>query len=175
VRGLPITDDDLSEAANILYAEISNRPGDRQDFEVRHVVNTALNRMQAAGGKKSLTQIFQQPYQYQGYAPNGMTLSGGRVVESQYQKVKKGTGLTPDSVAKLNKIKAVLEEMKTGKFEDTTNGAKFYVHASDGTLWLGRTIQEAKDNANSHERGTGNQTTQFGTRVGLPAKIAARK
>lgn len=167
---MKITQDDLNEAANVLYGEISNRSPERQAFEVRHITNTALNRMKERG--KTLTEIFQQPYQYQGYAPHGITVKGGKVVESQYQKAKAGK-MTEDDKKKLKVIMDALEPLKSGKFDDTTGGAMFYVHASDGTMWLGKTIKEAKDNANAHEKSLGKQKTSWGTQVGLPAHLAS--
>lgn len=169
VRGLQVNDDDFAEATAILASEISNRTPDKQKFEVRNVINTAINRAQ--NNPKyygdTLTKVLQKPYQYQGYAPGGMTVSGGKQIESQYQKIKAGN-LDEPTRLKVELIKEALEEMKSGKFEDTTGGSLFYVHASDGTMWLGSTIKEAKDRATQHERQIGGKLTQWGTAVGLP-------
>jgi hypothetical protein len=173
VRGIKVNDNDIEEAAKILYAEISNRSPEKQAFEIRHIINTALNRSLNPGldKGKSLTQVLQRRAQYQGYAPNGMTVKGGKVVKSQYQLVSEGK-LRPDQQKKYEHIKNILNELKNGNFEDTTGGAQFYVHASDGTLWLGQTINEAKNNANKHEKAVKSQTTKWGTAVGMPAEIA---
>ena len=68
----------------------------------------------------------------------------------------------------------ILNEMKAGEFADTTDGAMFYVHASDGTLWLGKTVEEAKANANAHEQSLGKKKTQWGGQAGLGAHITRR-
>ena len=172
VRGVKVTDDDLSEISAILASEISNRTPDKQRFEVRHIVNTGINRAldNPSYYGDTLTKVFQKPYQYQGYAPQGMTVKGGKTIESQYQKIKAGNIDEPTRI-KLEIIKEALEELKSGKFEDTTGGSMFYVHASDGTMWLGSTIKEAKDRANQHERQIGGQRTQWGTAIGLPAEL----
>lgn len=164
VRGMSVGDNDLAEAEKILYAEISNRPADRQKFETRHIVNTALNRM--ADRKKSLTEVLQEPYQYQGYAPAGVTRKGGKVAKSEYQLISENS---PEvSQEKLRVIREALAELKSGKFDDTTGGSQFYVHASDGTMWLGKTIKEAKQRALEHERKTRISISRFGTSTGLP-------
>ena len=80
VRGMKVRDNDLAEAEKILYAEVSNRTPEKQKFETRHIINTAINRM--AERKKSLKDVLQEPYQYQGYAPRGTTRAGGEVAKS---------------------------------------------------------------------------------------------
>ena len=173
LRGIKVTDDDLDEASHILFNEISNRDPDKQKFEINHVINTALNR--AIDNPKyfgaTLTQVLQKPFQYQGYSPEGMIAKGGKVIESQYQKIKSGI-LDAPSKKKLQVIQEALADIKNkaGEFKDTTGGSKFYVHAADGTLWLGSTIEEAKNNANTHEIRTGIKKTQWGTSVGLPVQ-----
>ena len=164
VRGMKVGDKDLTEAEKILYAEISNRSPEKQKFEVRHIANTAVNRM--AAKNKSLTEVLQEPYQYQGYAPKGVTRKGGKVAKSEYQLVSENHPAV--SQEKLRIIREALAEMKGGKFEDTTGGAQFYVHASDGTMWLGKTIKEAKQRAHEHERSIKAPRSQFGTTTGLP-------
>jgi hypothetical protein len=166
VRGLKLNDNDLSEARDILFAEVSNRGGDRRSFEVENVMNVAVNR--ALAKKKTLTEVLQEPNQFQGYAPQGVTVKGGEVVDSQYQKIKKGD-LNELDKRKLKEIETALQSFKTGKFKDRTGGAQFYVHASDGTMWFGETVEQAKERALEHEAKTGAHSSQFGTSVGLPA------
>ena len=176
IRGLKINDNDLDEASKILYAEISNRFPERQQFEIRNIINTAINRakINPQGFGDTLTKVLQKPYQYQGYAPNGMTISKGKIIESQYQKVK-ADKIDEYGKKKLQLIKNTLNEIKTGKFEDTTDGSMFYVHASDGSMWLGKTIKEAKLRANQHELENNKHQTQWGTAVGLPAGIITKR
>lgn len=166
VRGMKLSNDDLSEASNILYSEVSNREPGRQQFETKNIINTALNRMADRPGK-TLTQILQQPNQYQGYAPNGITGKDGKTVQSQYQKVKAGS-LDSMSQKKLKIIQDTLNGLKSGEFPDTTAGSQFYVHASDGTMWLGKTIDEAKRNANTHEKKIKSRVTSWGGATGAP-------
>jgi hypothetical protein len=168
VRGVNISDDDLAEARDILVGEISNRPG-KQAFETQVAINTAINRLAANperyGG--SLTKVLQEPAQYQAYAPNGMNVKGGKVVESQYQKIKKGTIDEPTRL-KLKAIEDALATIKTGNLPDITEGKQYYTHASDGTMWLGSTIAEAKKLANDHEKQLKIPQTRWGTLAGLP-------
>lgn len=174
VRGVTMDDDDLSEISKILLGEVSNRvdtsKGDMRPFEVRHIINTGINRVLANNPKEfgaTLREVFQYPGAYQAYAPHGTTVSGGRVAKNDYQRAVAGE-LDYPTQQKLKIIQDTLNELKSGKFEDTTSGAKFYVHASDGTLWLGATGKEARQNANKHERNSGVRVTPWGTAVGLP-------
>lgn len=169
VRNVNVSDDDINEASKILFAEVSNRTPDKQKFETEHIINTAINRSLSEGldKGKSLKEVLQRRAQYQGYAPQGITSSSGKIVKSQYQRASEGL-LRPDEQKKMDYIKGVLENIKNGKFKDTTGGANFYVHASDGTLWLGKTQKEALDAATKHETSKKIQKTQFGTTRGLP-------
>jgi hypothetical protein len=168
VRGIKVKDSDIDEAAAILYGEVSNRP-DKQAFETKHIINTAINRAVNDPDRYqgSLTKVLQAPYQYQAYAPQGATSSNGKVKQSEYQKLKAGLINTTDN-KKLQAIKDALNEMKSGKFNDTTGGKTFYVHASDGSLWLGSTQDEAKKAANAHEKQIKGVKTKWGTVRGLP-------
>jgi hypothetical protein len=171
IRGLKVGDNDLNEAADILFGEISNRPG-KQKFETQHIMNTAINRAlnDTARYGGSLTKVLQAPYQYQAYSPEGTTTKEGQVIKSQYQKLKAGE-IDEAGKQKLQLIKEALEDMKSGKFEDTTGGKTFYVHASDGSLWLGKTQKEAKEAANKHEKNNKINISKWGTTMGLPAKF----
>jgi hypothetical protein len=83
--------------------------------------------------------------------------------------------LSQADLQKLQTIKLALENVKSGKFTDTTKGATFYVHASDGTMWTGQTQKEALTNAKNHERVAKLAQTKFGTRAGLPANVLAER
>ncbi|MFA5695972.1 MAG: hypothetical protein WC917_00705 [Bacilli bacterium] len=168
VRGIKVNDSDITEGAHILYGEISNRDPERQKFEVRNAVNTAINRANENPARYggSLTKVLQEPAQYQSYAPEGIK-KDGKVVESQYQKLKRGAVNETDK-QKLQVIMDTLNEMKSGSFADTTGGKTFYVHANDGTMWLGKTQKEAKDAANKHEKSMKTKPTNWGTVAGFP-------
>jgi len=167
IRGINVTNDDLEEAKRIAASEVSNREG-KIGFETQNMVNTAINRALANPKKYqgSLTKVLQEPAQYQGYAPEGMNVKKGKVIESQYQKIKKGN-IDEPTRQKLQTISNALEEMKSGKSKDITEGKQFYVHASDGTMWLGATQKEAKDLANKHEKQLKSPITKWGTLAGL--------
>lgn len=169
IRGVNVNDSDLNAAAPILFNEISNLPPEHQQFEINNIINTAVNRSLNPGLDfgKTLTQVLQRPAQYQGYAPHGTTGPGGKTIQSQYQRVISGD-LDEPSRKKLQNIKDALNKIKAGNYLDTTAGAQFYVHASDGTLWLGQTTKEAKQSANNHEKQKGIKVTQWGTAVGMP-------
>lgn len=170
IRGLKINDKDLSEASNILYGEVSNRSQDLQKKEIKHIMNTAINRAvnNPQGFGATLTEVLQKPKQYQSYAPKGVTIKG-KNVESQYQKLLRGATNETDK-KKFKLITDTINEIKSGSFTDTTGGKMFYVHASDGTLWLGSTVKEAKQNANLHEKSQKLRKTRYGTTSGLPVQ-----
>jgi hypothetical protein len=173
VRGVNVSDNDINEATNILYGEISNRNPQKQTEEVKHAINTAINR--ANNNPKryngSLLNVLKEPAQYQSYAPNGMR-KNGKIVESQYQKLKRGI-IDEGGKQKLETIKLALSEMKSGNFIDTTGGKTFYVHAKDGSIWLGATQKEAKALANAHEKAIKTKPTNWKTVAGFP-QVASR-
>lgn len=168
VRGVKVNDNDLNEASNILYGEISNRDPKKQTSEVHNAINTAINRAQNDPNKYngSVLSVLKEPAQYQSYAPEGVH-KNGKVVESQYQKLMKGA-INDEGKQKLETIKLALNELKSGNFEDTTGGKTFYVHANDGTMWLGETQKEAKDLANAHEKAIKTKPTNWKTVAGFP-------
>ena len=168
VRGINVSDNDIKEASDILYGEISNRNPERQAAEVKYAINTAINRANANPKKYggSIVNVLKEPAQYQSYAPQGIK-KDGKVVESQYQKLKKGE-IDEAGKKKLETIISALNEMKSGSFPDTAGGKTFYVHASDGTMWLGKTQDEAKNLANAHERAIKTKPTNWNTVAGFP-------
>ncbi len=169
IRGINVSDSDLDEAKKIAASEVSNRP-DKIGFETQNMVNTAINRALANPNKYqgSLTKVLQEPAQYQGYAPTGMNVKGGKVIQSQYQKIASGNIDAPTQ-AKLKTISDALDALKSGKAKDITAGKQFYVHASDGSMWLGKDQAEAKKLANLHEKQIKSPITKWGTLAGLAA------
>jgi len=176
LRGVKVSDEDFEAAAPILYAEVSNRQPDKQNLEIHNIINTAINRSLSGGPDKgkSLKDVLQRKAQYQGYAPEGTTSSSGKIIPSQYQKAVKGN-LQGSEEAKMKIIRDTLNEIKTKGLNDTTKGAIFYVHASDGTIWTGKTQREALNNASKHEKVSKIAKTKFGTRVGMPAQLSINK
>lgn len=170
VRGLPVTDKDLDEASKVIGLEISNRPG-KDQFETNHIVNTAINR--ALTGPKqwgsNLTEVLQKPSQYQAYAPAGVVTKGGHVAMSRYQQLQQGT-LNAGELAKIKRVRDHLETLKKGDFPDTTGGATFYAHATDGTMWVGKTQVEVKKLVAEHEKKSKTGKTQWGAATGSPAQ-----
>lgn len=126
-RGVDISDDDLSEAQKILFSEVSNRTPDRQAFESKIILNTALNRMKQhkdRGTPKTLTQILQEPNQYQGYN------------SPQYKVASATSTMDAPSKKKMAQIESVLAEIRANGLADNTNGSAFYTHKKDGSIWL---------------------------------------
>jgi len=170
IRGVKINDDDINEGSKILYGEISNRDPESQKFEVKNAINTAINRVKQDPDRYegSITKALQEPAQYQSYAPNGIR-SGKKIIESQYQKLQRNA---PDiNKKKIQTIMEALEGIKSGNFNDTTGGKTFYVHAADGTMWLGSTQKEAKDAANKHEKQIKTKPTNWKTVAGYPVGV----
>lgn len=124
-RAVKLSNDDIEEAKKVMFAEVSNRPPDKQDLEVRVILNTAINRMkenEAVGKAKTLTQILQEPNQYQGYQ------------NKQYKKLVNDE-LDDLSKEKKAKINALVEKyLKSEKFDDNTNNAFYYIHNKDESI-----------------------------------------
>lgn len=127
-RNVIFTPHDVQELKPVIFAEVSNRTPDKQELEVRTILNTALNRIQQfkeKGIDKTLTEVLQMPNQYQGY------------LSKQYKLFKKGSGSMLDSkkVATTSAlVDKVLKEIMSGEFKDNTNGAAFYVHKPNGSI-----------------------------------------
>lgn len=120
-RGVQISDDDINAFRPLLYGEVSNRTPDKQALEANVIFNTALNRVKAyneKGQKKTLSDVFSMPNQYQAY--------GGK----QYQLYAN----PPDVVAAQKKkqvdsiIDSIHQQIKNGQYIDNTQGAYYYVH-----------------------------------------------
>lgn len=126
VRGTQLTDADLSQLRNVLFAEISNRDPQHQQLEARTIINTALNRIpQYAQKGKSMTlsDVLTAPNQYQGYN------------SPEYKRFVAGS-TTPADGQKVAAINGVIGQLKSGSFPDTTNGRVFYHHDPQGRIWL---------------------------------------
>lgn len=130
VRGkYNISDADWEEAKHVLYGEISDREGGKQKLEASVILNTAINRMQQyeerTGKPVTLTEVLQKPNQYQAYMPDKE--------DSLYNQSKRGE-YKPGGERRIQAIDEVFNEAKSGKLEDNTNGAVFYIHNPDGTI-----------------------------------------
>lgn len=126
VRGVKLSDQDLSTLRNVLFAEISNRAPDKQALEARTIINTALNRVpqyQAQGKMMSLNDVLTSPNQYQGYG------------SPEYHRIANNATTTTDG-PKLKAIDTTLSQLKTGNFPDTTDGRVYYSHDPAGQIWL---------------------------------------
>lgn len=120
-RGVSVTDDDIQNLRPLIYGEVSNRTPDKQALEANVIVNTALNRVKEYGGKgqkKTLSDVIAMPNQYQAYKGK------------QYNEYLNPSD--PVALAKKKQIDAILdsihEQIKTGKYDDNTAGAYYYVH-----------------------------------------------
>ena len=118
-RKVSLNTNDLDTLRKTLFAEVSNRSSDKQQLEARTIINTALNRAAASG--TPLSKVLSAPNQYQGYG------------SKEYQRLEKGKTGAADQ-PKLKAIDAVIAELKSGKFDDNTDGRVFYHHNSDGSI-----------------------------------------
>jgi hypothetical protein len=118
-RKVSLNTDDLDTLRKTLFAEISNRSSDKQHLEARTIINTALNRAAASG--TPLSKVLSKPNQYQGYG------------SKEYKRLEAGKTGASDK-QKLQAIDAIIEELKSGKFADNTDGRTFYHHNSDGSI-----------------------------------------
>lgn len=126
-RGVSITDADIESFRPLLYGEVSNRDLEKQKLEADVIFNTALNRQKeyaSRGQNKTLAEILSMPNQYQAYEG------------PQYQEYSNPTNVL--SEAKKRQIDAIVDDIKrrvkSGEFEDNTEGAYYYVHNSDGSI-----------------------------------------
>lgn len=127
-RGVQLTDSDLKELRNVLFAEVSNRDPEKQMFESRIIANTALNRIPqyAEKNKKmNLANVLMAPNQYQGYG------------SKEYNRFINNATTTenPFDQRKIQAIDSVINEIKSGNFKDTTDNSVFYVHDPKGRIW----------------------------------------
>lgn len=126
-RGVTVTDDDIESFRPLLYGEVSNRNPDKKQLEADVIFNTALNRQReyaSLGQNKTLSEILSMPNQYQAY--NG----------EQYKEY--ANPILPMSIEKKKEIDAIVDDIKarvkSGEFEDNTEGAYYYIHNSDGSI-----------------------------------------
>lgn len=125
-RGLSIDDTDLEEARKILFSEISNRAPERQMFESKIILNTALNRMKQyaeRGTPKTLSEVLKEPNQYQGYNSKQYQLAAAGTLDTLAQK-------------KMATVEGVLADIRANGLKDDINGSVFYIHKPDGSIWL---------------------------------------
>lgn len=112
----------------ILFGELSNRPIEKKELEVRVILNTALNRIKQLkdkGKEVSLEEVLTAPNQYQAY--DGEQYNNYISDELDSLGIKKKEEL--DVI-----MEKVLNELKAGTFKDNTRGAVFYVHEEDGRI-----------------------------------------
>lgn len=139
-RGAVSHEDLASVLRPIVYGEVSNRPPEKQELESRVILNTALNRIQEwksyRGETKSLKDVLTEPNQYQAYQPNDpksqyalYTSGGGNTLEQKKRE-------TVDGI--VNKL---VDELKSGKFNDNTGGAYYYMHNEDGSIQVDNSRQ----------------------------------
>lgn len=125
-RNLELDDADFNEAKKLLFSEISNKGGAEGEFEVKAILNTALNRMTqyaARGTPKTLVEVLREPNQYQGYNSPQYVAAASAALDFPSKK-------------KMEMIEQMLEDIKKNGLEDNTGGRVFYVHEPGGTLKL---------------------------------------
>ena len=124
IRNNKISEADLEESKAILFGEISNRPPEKQKLEAQTILNTAFNRIEEYGKrgmKKTLTEVLQMPNQYQAY------------MGKQYKKFKSGFTEELDN-PKIDSINSVIDEVKSGTFQNNIGASVFYSHKPDGRI-----------------------------------------
>ena len=117
-----------------------------------------------------MVDVLHEPNQFQSYAPNGI-IRGGKVTPSGYQQIQAGTANQSEQQKYQNVLNVLKNYVSSENVKDTTGGKQFYTHAKDGTMFLGNTIKEAKQNANNHEKQLKIKPTKWGTTSGLPVQM----
>lgn len=119
-RGVTIKRDEVDLLRGVLFAEISNA---KDKDEIRHIINTAINRTKQDKKNKTIKGVLTAPNAYQGYN------------SKEYKRYEEGK-LNDLDKKKLQLIDEVINELNDGKFPDTTKGSVFYKHEK-GLLKLG--------------------------------------
>lgn len=177
VNSYKIREEDISgDIPYMLLSEIGNIPGTIQD-QTSNVIHTGINRLKTNPKQygSTLSDVLLQPGQYQGYAPNGINRKG-KIVKSPFQIAKErdlqGT-LDAPTQQKLDTIRDTLAQLKqksdSGSYQDSTGGAIFYVHASDGQMFAGKDQQTIFKQANEYEKKKKIKVTKWGKQSGMPA------
>ncbi len=137
LRGIDVSEEDLSELKKVLFSEISNRPDDKKKLESDVILNTVLNRIpehKKYGKNYTIKDIVQMPNQYQGYEPKGrFDEKGNYLSESQYQIYSK-PDLDEPTRKKKEFVDNYVEQLKTNDIIDNTEGAFYYIHNPDSTI-----------------------------------------
>jgi len=136
------SDEDIDELRGNLFGEIG-RTGEKAEFEARIAASTALNRLALDKDKKvTLKDILTQKGQYQAFShPDREGPS------NLYNKIKNKEELNELETERLKVVNKIIEEVKSGKFVDTTDGAYSYYHCPaagekfckgkpDNTIWI---------------------------------------
>ena len=126
-RGVHVTDDDFKALRPLIYGEVSNRDASKKKLEASVILNTAINRAKeyaAKGQPRSLAEVLAMENQYQAY--------GG----PQYKMYSNPTD--PIALKKKLEVDAIMNEIesqiKSGTYQDNTEGAYYYIHHPDGRI-----------------------------------------
>jgi hypothetical protein len=121
---------------------------------------------------QNLSEIIKMPGQYQGYAPDGMWKYDKKLkkqvkITSPYQLLMQHINegkMSPAEIQRLETIRNMVIKMSQDpNFGDTTGGRQYYSHASDGSIYLGKTIKNATNAVNKHEKVHNLPKTDFGS------------
>lgn len=129
VRGVDVDKETFDSVFKpILFGEVSNRDASKKELEARVLLNTALNRVpehNKRGKNMTLKDVLTQPNQYQAYGGNQYNLYTQNKLDAVGMKKKEEV----DSIAD-----KLWQEIQTGKFDDTTEGAYYYIHNPDQSI-----------------------------------------
>jgi hypothetical protein len=139
IRGVDITEDDINNYRPLFYGEVSGRNPDKKRLENQVILNTAINRAyeysKKYGRPVSISEVLSMPNQYQAYGSDQYNnYSSPRDYLSELKKKETD-----------NIINETIEQLKSGKFKDITNGAFYYVHNPDGSITYDNTKKLFKD------------------------------
>lgn len=138
-REAKITEKDLNELGAILYGEIGSRGGDKDVLEARVIANVLLNRMESDNPSfkgKTATELLQAPKQFQAYK------------SKLYEAYKKGEA---EGTERMEAIKKVLNEIRSGKLHNPIGDETFYGHNKDNTIRVYKSWK--KDYASAIKKG----------------------
>lgn len=126
---IKMTEDQLNRARGVFYGEIGNRDTAKKELEARVIMNTAMNRVgefNRLGTPKTIQEVLEDASIYQAYGGDQYNLYNNPDKMNELDKKKKA-----EVDAIMDKI---INEIKSGKFEDNTNQSFYYVHNPDGTI-----------------------------------------
>lgn len=132
VGDVELSEDDIAALRPLLFAEISNRERDKQALEARTIFEVALNRLTDKDKRwkaESLKDVLEQPKQFQGFTPGEGQYAAYLTPDDQLDEPTRQKKQAVDAI-----VNNLLNEIKSGQYQNQSPNMYFYTHRRDGTL-----------------------------------------